>query len=107
LTLGLKRLKEESSSNVLTVTVNPVFAAKWLLPRIDRFQPAHPDTDLGLETSLVPVDFVAQRIDVGARYGTGHWPGLVAHNLRDEEVYPACSPALAERVKAARQRSSP
>lgn len=94
LTLGLERLKERATSGVLTVTVSPAFAAKWLLPRIDRFQAACPDTDVRLETSLKPVDFVAQRVDIGVRYGAGNWPGLVAEKLMDEEVYPVCSPAL-------------
>ena len=94
LALGLERLKEGSASGVLTVTVSPAFAAKWLLPRIDRFQSAWPDTDVRLDTSLKAVDFVAQRIDIGVRYGMGVWPGLTALKLMEEEVYPVCSPKL-------------
>ena len=94
LTIGLERLKEGSATGVLTVTVSPAFAAKWLLPRIDRFQSAWPDTDVRLETSLRAVDFVAQRVDIGVRYGMGCWPGLKADKLLDEEVYPVCSPRL-------------
>ncbi|MBB6563265.1 LysR family glycine cleavage system transcriptional activator [Acidovorax soli] len=101
LSLGLERLKEGSASGVLTVTVSPSFAAKWLLPRLERFHAAWPDTDVRLDTSLKPVDFVAQRIDVGVRYGAGHWPGLVAQPLMAEEVYPVCAPTLA------RQRARP
>lgn len=91
---GLERLRSGSAGGVLTVTVSPAFAAKWLLPRIERFQAAWPETDLRLDTSLKPVDFVAQRIDVGVRYGRGLWPGLAAEKLMDEEVYPVCAPAL-------------
>jgi LysR family glycine cleavage system transcriptional activator len=94
LTLGMEKLHEGSISGVLTVAVSPAFAAKWLLPRIDRFQVAFPDTDLRLDTNLKPVDFVAQRIDIGVRYGAGQWPGLIAEKLMDEEVYPVCSPQL-------------
>ncbi|WP_085726679.1 transcriptional regulator GcvA [Pseudomonas sp. R37(2017)] len=94
LTLGMERLKEGSSGGVLTVTVSPAFAAKWLLPRIESFHAAWPDMDVRLDTNLRAVDFVAQRIDIGVRYGTGSWPGLVAEKLMDEEVYPVCSPSL-------------
>lgn len=94
LALGMERLREGSPSGVLTVTVSPAFAAKWLLPRIDRFQIAWPDTDVRLETSLKPVDFIAQQVDVGVRYGTGTWVGLTADKLMDEEVYPVCSQEL-------------
>ena len=94
LAVGLERLRSGSAGGVLTVTVSPAFAAKWLLPRIERFQAAWPETDLRLDTSLKPVDFVAQRIDVGVRYGRGQWPGLAAEKLMDEEVYPVCAPVL-------------
>jgi len=94
LTLGLTRLKEGAEHEVLTVTVSPAFAAKWLLPRIDRFQAAWPDIDVRLDTNLKPVDFAVQRVDVGVRYGAGQWPGLMAEMLMDEEVFPVCSPSL-------------
>lgn len=64
LALGLERLKEESINGVRTVAVSPAFAAKCLL---QRFHTAWPDTDVRLDTSLKPVDFVAQRIDIGVR----------------------------------------
>lgn len=99
LALGLERLKEGSTSGVLTVAVSPAFAAKWLLPRIDRFQSTWPDTDVRLDTNLKPVDFVAQRIDIGVRFGRGTWPGLASEKLMDEEVYPVCSPQLFARIE--------
>ncbi len=68
LTLGLERLKETTTSGVLTVTVSPAFAAKWLLPASIAFAEC-PDVDLRLETSLKLVDYVANGIDVGVRYG--------------------------------------
>lgn len=98
LSLGLERLKEGAASGVLTVTVSPAFAAKWLLPRFERFQSICPDTDVRLETSLKPVDFVAQRVDIGVRYGAGTWAGLTAEKLMDEEIYPVCSPGLLRRT---------
>ena len=89
---GLARLKEGSLSTGLTVTVSPAFAAKWLLPRIEDFQRAHPQTDVLLDTNLRSVDFIAEGMDIGVRYGTGHWPGLIATKLMDEEMYPVCAP---------------
>ena len=92
--LGLTILREASHSGVLTVTVSPAFAAKWLLPRIDRFQNAFPDTDVRLDTSDKSLDFVAHGIDIGVRYGAGSWPGLVADKLMDEELFPVCAPSF-------------
>ncbi|MBR0799938.1 transcriptional regulator GcvA [Bradyrhizobium jicamae] len=96
LTIGLERLKDETANGLLTVTVSPAFAAKWLLPRIDRFQSRWPDIDVRLDTNLKLLDYVALGLDIGVRYGGGTWPGLVAEFLMDEEVYPVCSPTLAK-----------
>ncbi|BCN37916.1 LysR family transcriptional regulator [Alicycliphilus denitrificans] len=94
LSAGLERLQEGAAGGVLTVTVSPAFATKWLLPRFERFQAACPDTDVRLEIHARPMDFAAQRVDIGVRYGAGAWPGLVADKLMDEEMYPVCAPAL-------------
>lgn len=97
LSIGMTLLQQASTGGVLTVTVSPAFAAKWLLPRIDRFQGLCPETDVRLDTSLKPVDFAAQGIDIGVRYGNGHWPGLIAEKLMDEEVFPVCAPSVLQR----------
>lgn len=94
LALGLERMRGSSFNEALTVTVSPAFAAKWLLPRIERFHAAWPETDVRLDTQLKAVDFLTQRIDIGMRYGAGHWPGLIAEKLMGEEIYPVCSPQL-------------
>ncbi|KAF1028988.1 MAG: Glycine cleavage system transcriptional activator [Pseudomonas sp.] len=92
LRVGLARLKEASMSTDLTVTVSPAFAGKWLLPRLEGFQQAHPQIDVLLNTHLKPLDFLAENIDIGVRYGAGHWPGLAAIKLMDEELFPVCAP---------------
>ncbi|RUV30961.1 transcriptional regulator GcvA [Mesorhizobium sp. M5C.F.Ca.IN.020.32.2.1] len=101
---GLERMKEAASGGVLTVTVSPAFAAKWLMPRIERFQARWPDTDVRLDTSLKLVDYVAEGIDIGVRYGAGHWPGLTAEKLMDEEIFPVVSPALLRQAPIKRLR---
>ncbi|WP_245424549.1 LysR family transcriptional regulator [Rhizobium sophoriradicis] len=65
LSLGLERLKEGAAGRVLTVS--PAFAAKWLLPRIERFQAKVPEVDIRLDTSLKLADYAAQGIDIGVR----------------------------------------
>jgi len=94
LSLGVSLLKEGAPNGVLTVTVSPAFATKWLLPRIERFQAAWPELDVRLDIALQVLDFVTRGIDIGVRYGAGSWPGLAAEKLMDEEIYPVCSPAL-------------
>lgn len=105
LALGVARLKEAGPNGVLTITVSPAFAAKWLLPRIDRFQAARPETDVRLDVSIEFLDFAAHGIDIGIRYGAGTWPGLLATKLMDEEVYPVCAPALLHHKRSLRKPS--
>lgn len=94
LSQGLERLQQSSLQGVLTVAVSPAFAAKWLLPRLDRFQALCTETDVRLDTNLKPVDFAVQRIDIGVRFGLGHWPGLTAEKWLEEEVFPVCAPSV-------------
>lgn len=94
LNLGMALLKEGAANGILNVTLSPAFAAKWLLPRIEDFQLRWPDIDVRLDTSLKLVDFMAQDLDVGIRYGSGVWEGLQAELLMSEEVFPVCSPTL-------------
>lgn len=96
---GASKLAQPVANGAIKLTVSPAFAAKWLLPRIERFTAQVPDTDLLMDTSQRLVDFVAQQIDVGVRYGAGRWPGLVADKLMDELVFPVCSPAYAKTHK--------
>jgi LysR family glycine cleavage system transcriptional activator len=94
LSAGVARLEEGSPIGVLTVTVSPAFATKWLLPRIERFQESSPEMDVRVDVSIEMLDFAARGVDVGVRYGAGRWPGLTAEKLLDEAVYPVCSPTL-------------
>ncbi|PTL83585.1 transcriptional regulator GcvA [Vitiosangium sp. GDMCC 1.1324] len=105
LSMGVARLKEGLSTGVLTVTVSPAFAAKWLLPRLERFQVAYPETDVRLDASIELLDFAAHGIDIGVRYGAGSWPGLTAEKLMDEEIYPVCSPVLLRQNRRLRKPS--
>ena len=94
LNLGMTLLREGATNGILNVTVSHAFAAKWLLPRIEDFQHKWPDIDVRLETSLKLMDFTAQGMDVGIRYGLGQWEGLKAECLMSEEVFPVCAPSL-------------
>jgi len=94
LNLGMTLLREGATNGILNVTISPAFAAKWLLPRIEDFQHRWPDIDVRLETSLKLMDFTAQGMDVGIRYGLGRLEGLHAELLMSEEVFPVCAPSL-------------
>jgi LysR family glycine cleavage system transcriptional activator len=94
LSTGVERLRAYKSRIVFTITVPPAFADKWLLWRMQSFQKKHPYYDIRIDTSGHLVDFTAERIDAGIRYGAGVWQGLVSTFLLRDEFFPVCSPAL-------------
>lgn len=94
LTAAIGKLRGDWHDGVVTLTLPISFAAKWLMPRIERFRAAHPDLELRLDTSNGLADYVSDGIDIGVRYGFGDYPGLEAEKLLDEEVFPVCSPSI-------------
>ena len=94
LRLATERLTRRDNANMLTVSTLTSFAAKWLMPRLSKFQQLHPDIDVRVTTSTELADFTRDGVDVGIRYGHGKWPGLRSDWLMTEEMFPVCSPAL-------------
>ena len=45
---AIERVLESESRGALTISVAPIFAVKWLVPRLQRFDALHPDIDLRL-----------------------------------------------------------
>ncbi|HZZ36890.1 MAG TPA: transcriptional regulator GcvA [Caulobacteraceae bacterium] len=78
----------------LTLTAAPSFAAKWLVPRLGRFEEAHPQVDVWLSADMDLVDFAAGEVDLAVRYGAGRYPALEAIKLMTETVIPVASPDL-------------
>ncbi|MFO0995954.1 MAG: transcriptional regulator GcvA [Alphaproteobacteria bacterium] len=89
-----ERLDRVGNEGVLTVSVAPSFAAKWLVPRLDRFQSRHPDIDVHISASMDVVDFVRDEVDGAIRYGRGRYDGLFVERVLGETVVPVCSPQL-------------
>ena len=88
------------ADDILVVSCGPAFAAKWLAPRIYRFVEAHPDIELRLAASLRLVDFTTEEVDVGIRFGTGDYSGLVVERMFPEAVLPLAAPASGVRDEA-------
>jgi LysR family glycine cleavage system transcriptional activator len=89
-----RRLAQVDRAGVLTVSVLPSFAAKWLVPRLGRFRERHPDIDVHIAPKEELTQFDRDDVDVGVRYGGGNWPGLRVVRFLTEDVFPVCSPRL-------------
>jgi len=92
------KLSGYQDSGILTISVLPSFAARWLVPRIGHFRQKYPDIDLRLHTSFTAVDFQRDRVDAAIRLG--HWEknserkGLYGELIMREFIFPVSSPDL-------------
>jgi LysR family glycine cleavage system transcriptional activator len=80
-------------SQVLTLSVLPNFALRWLVPRLAEFQRRCPMIDLRLLTAYRGTEFLREDIDAAIRLGAD-WPGLNADHLFGSDMFPVCSPML-------------
>ncbi|MBI2254023.1 MAG: transcriptional regulator GcvA [Proteobacteria bacterium] len=98
LRMALSLLGPKSDENILTLSVAPSFAAKWLSPRLDAFAQAHPQIDVRILATDQLVDFAVDDVDIAIRYGSGVYPGVTSEHLLAERVFPVCAPQLLETV---------
>jgi DNA-binding transcriptional LysR family regulator len=75
----------------------------WLMPRLPAFTATHPAIQLSIDTETGLARFDDGGPDLAIRHGGGLWPGLTAHLLMDETLFPVAAPMLAqvEKVKSA------
>jgi DNA-binding transcriptional LysR family regulator len=94
---------DRSGPRPVTIAVTPSFAARWLFPRVARYQQQHPDHDLHLVPSIELHDFADDQIDLAIRWGQGRWPRLESEFLLQAPLTPICSPRLLETSPGLRQ----
>jgi LysR family glycine cleavage system transcriptional activator len=97
------RLHRAEQEERLTVSTTASLATKWLVSRVAAFQDANPGMEVRITTSTHLVDFHREEVDIAVRYGRGVWPGLRAHWLMAERLFPVCSPALLNGANPLRQ----
>ena len=91
---AVNRLRAVRERQRVTLSTTPAVASRWLLPHVGLLNAKHPALDLNFHVTHEPVALDGHSADLAIRYGSGQWPGLVAHKLFDNVFVPACSPAL-------------
>ncbi len=95
---GTRDLRQRRKTATLTVSVLPLFASNWLVPRAVEFQRRHPDIRLRLAASYETIDFDrSSDIDAAIRFGRGDWADVFSRRLMVEETFPVCAPSFAAR----------
>lgn len=64
----VRQIRRTAGRRSVTISTWASFASMWLIPRLEDFQSAHPDIDIRIDASDVPVDMETADIDVALRY---------------------------------------
>ncbi|MBJ7552591.1 LysR substrate-binding domain-containing protein [Marinomonas ostreistagni] len=92
----IEELREERDSNIITLSVMPSFATRWLMPRLGRLQELHPGLQLRIQANEREVNFTRDRIDAAIVHSHLHSGSAYSVPLLADRVFPVCSPLFAE-----------
>lgn len=108
------RISDATRRTIITANVLPTFAMRWLIPRLSDFSEANPDIEVHLITSIAPVNFNRDDVDVAIRVGVPpsaipqnqraridlkmveDWKNVRADLLMPDILVPVCSPRLVD-----------
>lgn len=87
----------ETPQGTITVNSEPLFATKWLVPRLAAFSATHPEVDVRLEASRHLADVARYEADLAIRFvhPGGVYPG--SELISDAPLFPYASPNLLDR----------
>lgn len=78
----------------LTISTFASLAARWLMPRVQAFSAQFSAIDLQVVTTTRLADFARDDVDIGIRFGGGHYPGLHVVPLFKPRDIAVCAPSL-------------
>lgn len=92
ITRALAQVQTEKRVPAIRVATLQSFATFWLLPRLGKFQAAHPDLAIHIQAAIGLVNLDKTKTDIAIRFGLGKWDDYDAEKLLDDQLYPVCSP---------------
>jgi LysR family glycine cleavage system transcriptional activator len=94
---AVHRLRGRLQRNIVTIRLEPSFAALWLLPKLHLFRTAHPEIDVRIWASSLARGQTWEGCDLAIKYRTASYPGVRIENFLTETVHPVCSPGYLAR----------
>jgi LysR family glycine cleavage system transcriptional activator len=76
----------------VTVAASVSFSSYWLMSRVAQFRAQYPEINLRLVALARAREAANAEADLAIRYGSGRWPGMTAHHLFDNDIFPVCAP---------------
>lgn len=98
LNAAIERVSTAGRDQVLSIGCSPSFAIRFLVPRLSAFRKRHPELDLRIAATDVPIESV-HATEVAIHLSSGPTPKLFCEKLIDEVVFPVASPRLRAEAK--------
>lgn len=93
LDLAVLSIDGKAFEGSVTVNCMPALAANWLIPRLSQFTENHPNVSVILLSGGHSV--AAEGVDLSIVYGQPNWRDRRVQLLRQLDLFPVCSPKLA------------
>ncbi len=98
----VSQLHQRRRRDELVIAAEPVFAATWLIQRLEGFRRAVPQIDITIDASAQRSDTRHPTADLILDYGRlADVAGFDCIKLIDEEIFPVCDPETAKRIQDA------
>lgn len=89
-----QRLRQRSAAPILDIEVGPCFLHFWLLPRLDKFRQAYPETQLNFVVSNDRDIGRNEEYDVAFFYSEIQTESRMSHLVFHERILLVCSPSF-------------
>jgi LysR family glycine cleavage system transcriptional activator len=89
----------DKPTGLVTVDSEPLFASKWLIPRLGDFYDRYPEIELRLDARRELADIARYQADMALRFFHGQTPGPEQPMLGRSALYPYAVPELAAQIK--------
>ncbi|WP_286238772.1 LysR substrate-binding domain-containing protein [Neptuniibacter halophilus] len=97
---GVRGLSDDPNPDQLKITTISSFAARWLVPRLQRFQQSQPGLSCYVTTTMQIYDFSDNSQDLAIRFSPGRDDGLTQILLAEDYIVPLCHPHLLQRLQS-------
>ena len=85
----------------LTIFSDLSLANALVAPVLGEFQRLHPELQLRVISSSVPIEYIDEGFDIGLQYGRRAEEKFTIEPIADEVIFPVCSPGLAAQLPPA------
>jgi LysR family glycine cleavage system transcriptional activator len=93
---SLSEIRGRRGGGLLEISVEPSFAACWLVPHLDDFRAGNPDIDVAVDSDMRLIEFRTHEAEIAIRHGMDAkaWPRTEVDHLTDVEMVPVITPGL-------------